>query len=157
MGDRTNFRTVASELPENILAVLRKPDNALSPVSIVATVNPDGTPHTAPFGSMRAVTPRLLRFASLRQHDTYVNLLKDNRVMVAFVAPPDIAVSIKGRARVVRERMALDEYFALLEIDIEEVKNDMIRRVVIDSPITISAHDKFKKWFDDLIGEMDRL
>lgn len=157
MGDRTNFRTEASELPENILAVLRKPDNALSPVSIVATVDPDGTPHTAPFGGMRAVTPRLLRFALLRQHDTYVNLLKDNSVMVAFVAPPNIAVSIKGRARVVREKMALDEYFALLEIDIEEVKNDMIRRVVIDSPITILAHDKFKKWFDDLIGEMDRL
>ncbi len=157
MGDRTNFRAVASELPEYIFAVLRKPDKALSPVSIVATVDADGTPHTAPFGSMRAVTPRLLRFASLRQHDTYVNLLKDNRVMVAFVALPNIAVSIKGRARVVREKMALDEYFALLEIDIEEVKNDMIRRVVIDSPITISAHDEFKKWFDDLIGEMDTL
>jgi len=157
MTEGTDFRTVASELPGNIFTVLHKPNKALSPVSIVATVDLDGTPHTAPFGSMRAVTPRLLRFASLRQHDTYVNLLKDDRVMVAFVAPPNIAVSIKGRARVVREKMALDEYFALLEIDIEEVKNDMIRRVVIDSPITISAHDKFKKWFDDLIGEMNTL
>ncbi len=157
MVERTDFRTVASELPKNIFTVLHKPNKALSPVSIVATVDPDGTPHTAPFGSMRAVTPQLLRFASLRQHDTYVNLLKDDRVMVAFVASPNIAVSIKGRARVAREKMALDENFALLEIDIEEVKNDMIRRVVIDSPITISAHDKFKGWFDDLIGEMDTL
>lgn len=157
MVEGTDFRTVASELPENIFTVLHKPNKALSPVSIVATVDPDGAPHTAPFGSMRAVTPRLLRFASLRQHDTYVNLLKDDRVMVAFVASPNIAVSIKGRARVAREKMALDENFALLEIDIEEVKNDMIGRVVIDSPITISARDKFKKWFNDLIGEMDTL
>lgn len=157
MVEGTDFRTVASELPENIFTVLHKPNKALSPVSIVATVDPDGAPHTAPFGSMRAVTPRLLRFASLRQHDTYVNLLKDDRVMVAFVASPNIAVSIKGRARVAREKMALDENFALLEIDIEEVKNDMIRRVVIDSPITISARDKFKEWFNDLIGEMDTL
>jgi flavin reductase (DIM6/NTAB) family NADH-FMN oxidoreductase RutF len=86
MVEGTDFRTVASELPENIFTVLHKPNKALSPVSIVATVDPDGAPHTAPFGSMRAVTPRLLRFASLRQHDTYVNLLKDDRVMVAFVA-----------------------------------------------------------------------
>ncbi len=157
MVEGTDFRTVASELPENIFTVLHKPNKALSPVSIVATVDPDGAPHTAPFGSMRAVTPRLLRFASLRQHDTYVNLLKDDRVMVAFVASPNIAVSIKGRARVAREKMALDENFALLEIDIEEVKNDMIRRVVINSPITISARDKFKEWFNDLIGEMDTL
>lgn len=157
MVEGTDFRTVASELPENIFTVLHKPNKALSPVSIVATVDPDGAPHTAPFGSMRAVTPRLLRFASLRQHDTYVNLLKDDRVMVAFVASPNIAVSIKGRARVAREKMALDENFALLEIDIEEVKNDMIGRVVIDSPITISARDKFKEWFNDLIGEMDTL
>ncbi|MCK4279478.1 MAG: pyridoxamine 5'-phosphate oxidase family protein [Candidatus Thorarchaeota archaeon] len=157
MVEGTDFRTVASELPENIFTVLHKPNKALSPVSIVATVDPDGAPHTALFGSMRAVTPRLLRFASLRQHDTYVNLLKDDRVMVAFVASPNIAVSIKGRARVAREKMALDENFALLEIDIEEVKNDMIRRVVIDSPITISARDKFKEWFNDLISEMDTL
>lgn len=157
MGDETDFRTVASELPENIFVVLHKPDKALNPVSIVATVDLVGAPHTAPFGSMRAVTPRLLRFASLKQHDTYVNLLKDDRVVVAFVTPPNIAVSIKGRARVVKEKTDTDEYFAFIEIDIEEVKNDMVRRVVIDSPITISAHDKFKKWFDDLIGEMDTL
>jgi flavin reductase (DIM6/NTAB) family NADH-FMN oxidoreductase RutF len=55
----------------------------------------DGTPHTAPFGSVRAVTPRLLRLISARYHDTYANLARDGRAVVALLAPPDIAVSIR--------------------------------------------------------------
>ena len=57
-------------------------------------VDPDGTPCTAPFGSLRAATPRLLWLACLRYHDTYANLCRDGRVTVALLAPPGIAVSI---------------------------------------------------------------
>lgn len=116
----------ATELPPEVFEVLRKPNRVINPVTIVATVDADGTPHATPFGSMRAVTPRLLRMISLHYHDTYANLCRDGRVMVALVAPPNIAVSIRGRARVVRERMNTDERSAILEIDVEEVKNDMV-------------------------------
>jgi hypothetical protein len=92
---------MASELPPGVFDVLRRPNRGINPVTIVATVDPDGRPHTAPFGSVRAVTPRLLRVSSLRFHQTYANLCRDGRVAVAVVAPPDIAVSISGRARVV--------------------------------------------------------
>ncbi|HUT15040.1 MAG TPA: hypothetical protein VMY98_02210 [Anaerolineae bacterium] len=58
----------ASEVPPEVFEVLRKPDRAINPVTIVATVGQDGAPRTAPFGSVRAVTPRLLRMISLRYH-----------------------------------------------------------------------------------------
>jgi flavin reductase (DIM6/NTAB) family NADH-FMN oxidoreductase RutF len=124
----------ASELPEDALAAWHKLGRVISPVAIVATVNPDGTPRTAPFGSLRAVTPRLLQLCSHHSHDTYANLCRDGRVSVALITP-DVAVSIRGRAQVVRERMKHDENFAALEIAIEEVKNDMAYRVIIDSGI----------------------
>lgn len=150
---RRNWRT-ASELPQEVFEVLHKPNRAVNPVVIVATVDPDGTPRTALFGSLRAVTSRLLRLISWRGHDTYKNLCRDGRVMVSVLAPPDIAVSVRGSARVVRERMKASEDDAIVEIDVEEVKNDMVRSVVIESAVTISVREEYVDLFQAALGEM---
>ncbi len=144
----------APELPDEAFAAWRKPDQAIHPVGIVATVDPDGTPRSAPFGSVRAVTPRLLRLCSLREHNTCVNLMRDGRVSVALLSP-GVAVSASGHARVVRERMNHDDHFVALEIDIEEVKNDMAYRIVVESGITISAKEKYKPWYDAMMAELE--
>ena len=78
----------ASELPPEVVEVLRKPSRAINPATVVATVDEDGAPRTAPFGSVRAVTPRLLRMISLRYQDACANLSRDGRVMVALVPHP---------------------------------------------------------------------
>jgi flavin reductase (DIM6/NTAB) family NADH-FMN oxidoreductase RutF len=152
---RRTYWQIAPELPQEVFAAWRKPNRAISPVAIIATVDSDGTPRAAPFGSLQAVTPRLLRLCSLRDHDTYANLCRDGRAMVALVSPPDIAVSVRGRARVIRERMNHDEQFAILEIDVEEVKNDMPYRIIIESAVTISAREKYKPWYDAAMDELE--
>ena len=154
--EKTRWRR-APELPEPVFAVLHKPNRAINPVTVVATVDEDGTPRTAPFGSVRAVTPRLLRLISARYHDTYANLARDGRVMVALLVPPDIAVSIRGRARVVRERMNTSEASAIVDIDVEEVKNDMVRSGAIESAITFSPWGEVRDWFEAAIGEAEDL
>ena len=161
MGDREAVESQvrrrwrrASELPPEVFEALRKPNRAINPVTIVATVDPDGTPHAAPFGSVRAVTPQLLRMISLHYHDTYANLCRDGRVMVALVAPPNIAVTIRGRARVVRERMNASEQSAVVEIDVEEVKNDMVAGA-IGSAITFFPRDEHQAWFEAVLAEVE--
>jgi hypothetical protein len=52
-----SFWLTAPELPQAVFEVWKKPDRALNPVAIVATTDTDGAPRTAPFGSLRAVTP----------------------------------------------------------------------------------------------------
>jgi hypothetical protein len=89
-------------------------------------------------------------------HDTYANLCRDGRVSLCLVSP-DVAVSIRGRARVVREHMAHDADFATLEITVEEVKNDMAYQIVIDSGITIHPKAKFQGWYDAAMDEMETL
>ena len=145
----------APQLPPEVYSVLCKPNQALDPAAIVATIDPDGAPHVAPFGSVRASTPRLLRLISWHGHDTYANLCRDDRVMISFLAPPNIAVSVRGRARVVRERMNADENYAVVEIDVEEVKNDMVRSVVIESGIMLSAVDPWRDWFRAVLSEAE--
>jgi hypothetical protein len=143
-----------TELPPDVFEAWHKPDGAISPVAMVATVDPDGRPRTAPFGSLRAITPRLLRLFSWRGHDTYTNLCNDGRVSVALISP-DIAVSIIGRARVVREQSHHDEQFAILDIDVDEVKNDMAYRIVVESGIEIVAKERHKSWYSAVMAELD--
>lgn len=145
----------APELPPDVFAVLHKPNRAINPITVVATVDPDGTPRTAPFGSLRAVTPSLLRLACNQYHDTYANLCRDGRVSVALLAPPNIAVSIRGRASVVQERMAIGETLAVLEIDVEEVKNDMMRRGTIESAVGFAPPEELRGYYVGAIAEIE--
>ena len=145
----------ASELPPDVFAVLHKPNRAIDPITIVATVDPDGTVRTAPFGSLRAVTPRLLRLACNRHHDTYANLCRDGRASVALLAPPNIAVSIRGHARVVKEQMDIGEHLAVIEIDVEEVKNDMMRRGAIESAIGFTPPEDLVDYYVGAIAEIE--
>ena len=145
----------APELPPDVFAVLHKPSRAINLITVAATVDPDGTPHTAPFGSLRAVTPRLLRLACNHYHDTYANLCRDGRVSVALLAPPNIAVSIRGRARVVKERMDAGEHLAVVEIDVKEVKNDMMRRGVIESAVGFTPPNDLMNYYVGAIAEIE--
>ena len=145
----------APELPGDVFEALHKPNRAINPVPIVATVDADGAPRTAPFGSLRAVTPGLLRLACNHHHDTYANLCRDGRVSVALLAPPDIAVSIRGRARVVREGMATGEHLAVVEIDVDEVKNDMMRRGVIESAVGFAPPEDLRPFYVGAIAEIE--
>lgn len=74
---KSGFWSTALELPPEVFEAWQKTSGAISPVAIVATVDPEGAPRTAPFGSLRAITPRLLRLCSLHDHDTYANLCCD--------------------------------------------------------------------------------
>lgn len=135
------------ELRDDLFNIMRKEDGDLNPSSVVATVDEDGSPHTAPFGSLHAITPKTMRFVIHRYHDTLANIVRDERVMVCLVCPPDIAVSVKGRAKVIDNPWKVDERYALTEIQIDEVKNDMPLRIGIDSGITISASGPFQEWW----------
>jgi hypothetical protein len=145
----------APELPPDVFDALHKPNRAINPVTVVATVDADGAPHTAPFGSLRAVTPRLLRLACNRHHDTHANLCRDGQVSVVLLAPPNIAVSIRGQARMVREQMDIGEHLAVFEIDVEEVKNDMMRRGVIDSAVAFTPPEDLRDYYVGAIAEIE--
>ncbi len=146
----------SSELNDDIFNALRKEGGALNPSSVIATIEEDGAPHTALFGSLHALTPSTLRFVTHRYHDTLANILRDERVMVCLVCPPDIAISVKGRAKVIDNPWEVDERYALVKIEIEEVKNDMPVIIEIESGINISATGPFQDWWMGCWKELQR-
>lgn len=140
------------ELPQDVLKALSH--TGIGHTVVVATTDPDGSPHTAPFGSMCAMSTRVLRFASDKRNDTYANILRNGRATVSLIVPPDIAVSVRGRARVLKERMSLMETDAILEIEVEEVKNDLIRGTKIETGITYSVPESLVPLVENYIAEV---
>src|SRR6266571_2995693 len=96
---------MSTSLSQNILSALE--NRRIGSAVVAATVDADDGPHTAPFGSICYISPRVLRFGCDRKHETYENVRRNGKVVVSLVAPPDVAVSIKGHARVAKERMDL--------------------------------------------------
>lgn len=130
---------MTAELPERVLAAVRAAGRV---TGVVATVDEDGAPHTAPFGSVHAASPSTLRFGCDRRHDTYANLTRSPSVVVCFLLPPDIAVSVFGRATVIREAMETTDSDAVVEVAIDDVKDDMLPGAVIESGATYSVADE---------------
>lgn len=128
-------------LPNRVLEALRETGDGEF-VAVVATVDADGKPHTAPFGSVRALSSARLRFGCDRRHDTYRNLLRTPHVVICVVLPPDVAVSVSGYATVMRESMETIETDAVVEIEIDDVKDDMLSGASIESGIRYSVSDE---------------
>jgi hypothetical protein len=143
----------ADHLPSVVIDTLRKPPGQVT--AVVATVDDDGTPRTATFGAMRPVTSDALRFACNRANVTYRNIVRDGRVMVAVFGPPDVAVGIRGRARVRKERMGTLPDNAVVQIDVDEVKNDHLPSVPIASGITYTVSSALAAHLDAVNAELE--
>lgn len=91
---------------------------------VVATVDNDGQPHTAPYNQIMAVDPKHLRLAINRHDSTYRALRDYGLTMIEVLAEGDTAAGIKGHATVLRERMEVNCNLAMVEIEVDEVKRD---------------------------------
>ncbi|MFW9908658.1 MAG: pyridoxamine 5'-phosphate oxidase family protein [Candidatus Thorarchaeota archaeon] len=149
--------SVLSELPDDVFQQWQKTGGSLNPSSVLASINEDGSPRTAPFGSLRAISPKLLRLLVHKSHDTLANIVRDNRIMIALVSPPNTAASVKGIARVIQHEWEGDRRYALIEIEVLEVKNDMPVQIKIESGISISPSGPFQDWWNGVWPEFENI
>lgn len=145
---------MTDELPDAVVRALQ--DDAVGLTAIVATVDPDGRPHTAPFGSVRALSSRRLRFGCDRGHDTFANLGRDARVAICVLAPPDVAVTIFGEASVVKQKMDALATDAVVEVAVAEVKDDMLPGAAIVSGATYAVSDQVLAFLRSYRDEVER-
>ncbi|MHA2301096.1 MAG: pyridoxamine 5'-phosphate oxidase family protein [Candidatus Thorarchaeota archaeon] len=133
---------LGDELPQNAYELLRT-----KPIDVViATVDEDGFPRTAPYGLIRALDRKTLRVGIGPGKRTYANIVRNGKVMVCVLAEGNIALGIRGRARVIKERMeSWNIHVAMIEIDILEVKSDALTWVPITQGIQVQLSDEIKE------------
>jgi hypothetical protein len=71
------------------------------------------------------------------------------------LAPPNIAVSIYGHARIVKPQMDIAKHLVAFEVDIEEVKNDMMRRGIIGGSVGFTPPEELKSFYVGAIAEIE--
>lgn len=123
-------------------------------IIVVASVDEDGSPRTAPFGWVYAKNSKRIRFATSRGHDTYKNIVRDGRVMVCLVEEGNTALSIKGTARVYKESLDCTKHMAMIEVDITSVKSDVTRVGNVISGIYTKVNDRFLNMMKDVYTEL---
>jgi len=117
-------RVLRDELPQNAYELLQTP----SPNVVIATVDDNGYPRTAPFDLIYAPNTKTLYAGISPRHHTYQNIQRDGKVMVCVIDHGNIALGIRGHARTVKERMqSISIPVAIVEITILAVKSDALR------------------------------
>ena len=141
---------IGNELGQEVIDII----NRQATIVVVATVDEDGSPRTAPFGWVYAKDGRTLRFSTSRGHDTYKNIVRDGRVMVCLLEEGNTAVSIKGNARVCRERLSVREHYAMVEVDITGVKSDVTGVARVISGIRCEIDERYVELTNSVYAEL---
>jgi hypothetical protein len=147
-GPQTN-----RHLPPSVISWLQQPPGEV--VAVVATVDEDGSPRTALFGALGAPSPRELRLSCRRSHATFANIRRNGRVSLQLVAAPDMAVSVRGAARVVADAQALPGN-VIISIAIEQVEDDRVPYAQIVGGIRYTMPDDVRDRLEALAPELVR-
>lgn len=111
---------IGQALPQNLFDILA----ARMVTVVVATIDENGWPHTAPYNQIFAPDRERLVLAISRQDETYRSLKDNGMVALAIMEEGDVAVGIKGRASVLCEQMEANCNLAAVEVRLEQVKRD---------------------------------
>jgi len=140
----------SNELSQEVIDII----NRQATIVVVATVDEDGSPRTAPFGWVYANDGRTLRFSTSRGHDTYKNIVRDGRVMVCLMEEGNTAISIKGNARVSKEQLNVLEHCAMVDLDIIGIKSDVTSVGSVISGIKCKINERYVEMTKSVYTEM---
>ena len=112
---------IGKELPPSALNFIRG-----GRIAIVATVDKDGIPNTAPFSWLAAVDSHTVRLGINEDVATLDNIRQNGHVSITMTAP-DLHITFKGTARVIKDSLPEAPIpTAVVEIAVEHVKDDAI-------------------------------
>ncbi|KXH69703.1 MAG: hypothetical protein AM326_05010 [Candidatus Thorarchaeota archaeon SMTZ-45] len=145
------MRILGSELSREAFNLL----NSEITTVVIATVDEDGYPRTAPFHWIVAKDKKTLKVAVNPRHVTYENIKRDGRVMVCVLDQGNIAIGIKGRAQIIKEDMkSIPWLITMVEIKIDEVKSDALAWVPIKHGVRFETAQQVNDLDRKAFGEL---
>jgi len=92
--------------------------------AVMATIDADYHPHTAPFHYMTVVDAKHLLMAISLTTQTYRNIVENNYVALSLLDEGDLAFCIKGFGKVLLEQMIFERQLAIIEVEIIEIRKN---------------------------------
>ena len=135
------IKVLGNELPRRAFELLNKEITTV----VIATVDEDGYPRTAPFHWIVAKNKKTLRVAVNPHHVTCENIKRNEKVMVCVIDQNNTAIGIKGRAKVIKEAMeTVPWHICIVEIEIEQIKSDALQWIPIKHGVRFETAKRVK-------------
>jgi flavin reductase (DIM6/NTAB) family NADH-FMN oxidoreductase RutF len=142
---------MGDSLPDNIYQYFRTE----TMTGVVSTVDEDGFPRGAPMSLFYARDAKTLLMAAQNRSQTFINARREGKIALTFVGGGDVAFTIQGRTRMLKEKMDASEHMGVLVVDIDGVKSDTAVDAEVTEGIKIQFRsDKWKNFFDRVLNEL---
>lgn len=99
-------------------------ENPNKVVSVIGSVNQDGSPNTAPISLFYSPDKKTIYTGMVTDSVTIQNIKADPRIIIETIYAGDISFGISGKATIVKEPLESNSKTAAVKIDVESVKRD---------------------------------
>jgi len=122
---------------------------------VLSTLTPEGYPHAMPVHLLCAPDEKTILMALVKNHQSTLNIKDNGKAMITALDGEDIAVGIKGAAKVVKEPMDANKAMVAIEFQVQEVKSDTTPTVIVTQGVRFKhrsekTSDFFRTCFDEL-------
>lgn len=102
-------------------------------ISIMGTVNEDGSPNTAPISLFYATDDKTVIAGMVKTSQTVANIKRDGRLILEVLYEGDIVFGIVGRGQIIKEPLDCSDATLAVRIDVSGVKRDTSPAQIITS------------------------
>lgn len=144
-------KIIGDTLPQEVVELFNK---ELTTV-VVTTITPEGFPHAMPVHLLAAPDNKTVRMALVKAHQTTANIKDNGKAFITILEGPDLAMGIKGTARVAKEPMEGNAAMCMIEFKVEQIKSDTTPTVIVMEGVrtkhrSTKTADFFRVMFDEL-------
>lgn len=127
-------------------------------VSVIGSVNEDGSPNTAPISLFYCADEKTIYTGMVAGSTTIKNILSDGRVIIETIYKKDISYGILGTATVIKEKLESNSRTAAVKIDVQSVKRDTSPAQVITEGIkTVPRSEKAAEYEKAVLKEITEI
>lgn len=144
-------KPMGESLPNNICQYFK--DNTMT--GVASTVDEDGYPRGAPMSLFYSLDEKTLLMASQNRSQTFNNAKREGKIALTFVGGGDVAFTIRGQVRMLKEKMEASEHMGVLVVNIDGVKSDVAVDAEVTEGIKIQFRsEKWKNFFERVLKEL---
>ncbi len=127
-------------------------------ISIMGTVNEDGSPNTAPISLFYATDDKTVIAGMVKTSQTVANIKRDGRLILEVLYEGDIVFGILGRGQIIKEPLDDSDATLAVKIDVSGVKRDTSPAQIITSgPTSTLRSEKAGEYEKAVLKEISLL
>jgi len=133
-------------------------DNPNRVISVMGTVNEDGSPNTAPISLFHAPEDKTIVAGMVKTSQTVANIKRDGRLIIEVLYEDDIGFGILGQGKIIKEPLDCSDATLAVKIDVTGVKRDTSPAQIITSgPKSTLRSEKAGEYEKAVLNEISKI